>query len=184
MGVQKIPHKGGKRTERRTRVISTVSGHSLCYSSVATLLSHGIKAARKASLGNTANKIVWQLHHLHNVVRRPVSIRLHTLCQQTGVRLDDADLLVLLTLPPWRRPATTYNINWLQGKKAVVTECSTCNVTLPVEHILLHCVHYREERRPLSAYCRCRGLPLTHNTLLCDEHPDVVDRLMIYPRPI
>ncbi|MPC77011.1 hypothetical protein E2C01_071449 [Portunus trituberculatus] len=58
------------------------------------------------------------------------------------MRLDDADLLVLPTLPPRRRPATNYNINWLQEKK-----CSTCNVTLSVEHILLHCVRYRQERR-------------------------------------
>ena len=59
-------------------------------------------------------------------------------------------------------------------------QCSSCNVNLSVEHILLHCVRYREERRPLVAYCRGRGLPLTQTTLLGDEHPDVVDRLMIY----
>ncbi|MPD00678.1 hypothetical protein E2C01_096166 [Portunus trituberculatus] len=59
-------------------------------------------------------------------------------------------------------------------------QCSTCNVILSVEHILLHCVRYREERRPLAAHCQSHGLPLTQTTLLGDEHPDVVDRLMIY----
>ncbi|MPC53584.1 hypothetical protein E2C01_047479 [Portunus trituberculatus] len=59
-------------------------------------------------------------------------------------------------------------------------QCSTCNVTLSVEYILLHCMRYREQRRPLAACCQSHGLPLTQNTLLGDEHPDVVDRLMIY----
>ncbi|MPC31971.1 hypothetical protein E2C01_025272 [Portunus trituberculatus] len=59
-------------------------------------------------------------------------------------------------------------------------QCSTCNVTLSVKHMLLHCVRYHEERRPLAAYCQSHRLPLTHTTLLGDEHPDVVDRLMIY----
>ena len=45
-------------------------------------------------------------------------------------------------------------------------------ITLSVQHILLHCVRYDEERQPLAA--------LTHTTLLGEEHPDVLDRLMIY----
>ncbi|MPC90624.1 hypothetical protein E2C01_085620 [Portunus trituberculatus] len=52
-------------------------------------------------------------------------------------------------------------------------QCSTCNVTLSVEHILLHCVRYREERRPLAAYYQSHGLLLTQTTLLGDEHLDV-----------
>ncbi|MPC26485.1 hypothetical protein E2C01_019625 [Portunus trituberculatus] len=59
-------------------------------------------------------------------------------------------------------------------------QCSTCNVTLSVEYILLHCVCYHEERRSLAAYCQGRGLLLMHTTLLGDDHLDVVDRLMIY----
>ena len=59
-------------------------------------------------------------------------------------------------------------------------QCSVCNVTLSVKHILLHCVRYREERRPLAAYCRSHGLALTQTTLLGEEHPGVVDKLMIY----
>ena len=58
--------------------------------------------------------------------------------------------------------------------------CSTCHVTLTVEHILLQCVRYREERRPLVTYCQGRGLPVTQTTLLDGEHPDVIDRLMIF----
>ena len=58
--------------------------------------------------------------------------------------------------------------------------CTACQVTLSVEHILLVCVRYRESRRSLAAYCRSRGLPLTQATLLGDEHPDVIDRLMLF----
>ncbi|MPC13894.1 hypothetical protein E2C01_006643 [Portunus trituberculatus] len=47
-----------------------------CRSSrLASAVTGRIKAAQKASLGNTANKIVWQHHHLHNVVCRPVSVK-------------------------------------------------------------------------------------------------------------
>ena len=49
---------------------------------------------------------------------------------------------------------------------------SICNVTLSDEHIMFHCVRYRQ---PLSAYCRSHGLSLTQTTLLGDELPDVVD---------
>ena len=56
---------------------------------------------------------------------------------------------------------------------------SICNVILSIKKILFHCVRHREERRPLAAYCRSRGLSLTQ-TFLGDEHPEVVDRLMIY----
>ena len=62
------------------------------------LLAYGMKTARKAPLGNAASKIVWQHHHLHTAVHRPVSVRLNALCQQTGVRLDEADRLVMPTL--------------------------------------------------------------------------------------
>ncbi|MPC97495.1 hypothetical protein E2C01_092813 [Portunus trituberculatus] len=44
------------------------------------------------------------------------------LCQHTGVRLDNADLLLLPTLPPWKQSTTTFKYNWLPGKKAVVDE--------------------------------------------------------------
>ena len=88
----------------------------------ALLLSYGIKTARKAPLGNTASKIVWQHHHLHTVVLCPVSVRLNALCQQTGVRLDNADRLVLPTLPPWKKPRPSINTSWIRGKKAVVDE--------------------------------------------------------------
>ncbi|MPC90225.1 hypothetical protein E2C01_085199 [Portunus trituberculatus] len=64
--------------------------------------------------------------------------------------------------------------------KTFPPQCSTCNVTLSVEHILLHCMRYRKERRPLVAYIRGCGLLPKQTTLLGDKHPDVFDRLMIY----
>ena len=59
-------------------------------------------------------------------------------------------------------------------------QCLSCNTTLSIDHILLRCVRYREARRSLAAYCEAQHLPLTRTTLLGDEHPDVVDRLMIF----
>ena len=38
------------------------------------------------------------------------------------MRLDDADRLVLPTLPPWKKQATSIITSWLRGKKAVVAE--------------------------------------------------------------
>ena len=88
----------------------------------ALLLSYGIKTIRKAPLGNTASKIIWQPHRLHNAVHRPVSVRLDALCRQTGMRLDDADRLVLPTLPPWKKRAPSIITSWIRRKKAVVAE--------------------------------------------------------------
>ena len=88
----------------------------------ALLLSYGIKTDRKALLGNTASKIVWQHDHLHTSVLRPVFIRLNAQCLQTGVELDDADRLVLPTLLPWKEPQTSINTTWIRWKKAVVAE--------------------------------------------------------------
>ena len=58
-------------------------------------------------------------------------------------------------------------------------QCPHCNVTLSVDHILIHCVRYREARRSLTAYCVARRLPVTQATLLSDD-PDVIDKLMIF----
>ena len=88
----------------------------------ALLLSYGIETARKAPLGNIASKIIWQHDHLHTAVHRPVSVRLNALCQETGVRLDEADRLVLPTLHPWKKPRPSICTSRIRGKKAVVAE--------------------------------------------------------------
>jgi len=62
--------------------------------------------------------------------------------------------------------------------RAFPPQCLTCHVTLSIDHVLLHCERYQEARRSLAAYCEGRRLPLTQATLLGDEHPDVVDRVM------
>ena len=41
----------------------------------ALLPSFGMKADRKALLGNTASKIIWQHYHRHIALHRPVSVR-------------------------------------------------------------------------------------------------------------
>ena len=94
---------GTLRCTRVLRMEVEANVPPLQYRRDALLLFYGIKTARKASLGNAASKIIWQHEHLHTAVHRPVSVRLYALCQQTGVRLDDADRLVLPTLPPWKK---------------------------------------------------------------------------------
>ena len=59
-------------------------------------------------------------------------------------------------------------------------QCITGHTTLSIDHILLHCVRYRETRRSLAAFCEVRCLPVTQTILLGDQHPDVVDNLMIF----
>ena len=59
-------------------------------------------------------------------------------------------------------------------------QCITCHNILSIDHILLHCVRYREARRSLTAFCEVRRLPMTQITLLGDQHPDLVDSLMIF----
>ncbi|MPC74809.1 hypothetical protein E2C01_069185 [Portunus trituberculatus] len=44
------------------------------------------------------------------------------------------------------------------------SKCSSCHVTLSVHHILLHCMRYREERRPL-VQCPGHSLSLTQTAL-------------------
>ena len=119
-------------------------------------------------------KLLWQSHwdilHLHII--KPILGKWAFSNRPTGrEEVVLARLRMGSTLPTHMLP---YIAN------AFPPQCSLCNVTLSVDHILLHCVRYREERRPLATYCRSRGLSLTQTTLQDDEHPDVVDRLMIY----
>ena len=85
----------------------------------ALLLSYGIKAAQKVPRGTTATKTIWQHHHLHTVVYRPIGSWLNTLCQLTDIQLDDADHLVMPILPSWKRPTVAIINSWLERKKAV-----------------------------------------------------------------
>ena len=59
-------------------------------------------------------------------------------------------------------------------------QCITFHITLSIDHILLHCVRYLEARRSFAAFCEARRLPMMQTTLQDDEHPDVIDRLMIF----
>ena len=58
--------------------------------------------------------------------------------------------------------------------------CITCHATLSIDHILLHCVRYREVRRSLAAFCEAHHLSMTQTILMGDQHPDVVDKLTIF----
>ncbi|XP_045135695.1 uncharacterized protein LOC123518758 [Portunus trituberculatus] len=59
-------------------------------------------------------------------------------------------------------------------------QCSTCNVTFSVEHILFHCALYREERGSWVAYCRGRGLPLTQTSLLAEAATQGEPRVKVH----
>ena len=60
------------------------------------------------------------------------------------------------------------------------SQCITCHTTLSIHHILLHCVRCRGARWSLAAFCEARRLSMTQTTLLGDQHPDGVDKLLIF----
>ena len=60
--------------------------------------------------------------------------------------------------------------------------CHTCNISLTVSHILLHCRVTERHRRPLLNYCRTRQLPLSLRTLLGDEQPELLHLLFDFLR--
>ena len=126
------------------------------------------------SVAKSSVKILWQRQwdNLHLPTIKPILGEWASSCRPTRRQeVVLARLRMDCTLP-------THMLPYIANVFPPV--CTACQVTLSVEHILLECVRYRESRRSLAAYCRSRGLPLTQATLLGDEHPDVIDRLMLF----
>ncbi len=67
----------------------------------ALLLAYGLKTARKTPLGIAASATIKQHHHLTNRASRSLAVRLHQLCQVSGVALDEVDSVVLSSRAPW-----------------------------------------------------------------------------------
>ena len=118
--------------------------------------------------------LMWQSHwdNLHLTTVKPIlgewaSSNCPTRCQEVVL----ARLRMGCTLLTHMLPYIAH---------AFPPQCITCHITLSIDHILLHCVRYREGRRSLAAFCEARRLPMTQITLLGDQHPDVVDNLMIF----
>ncbi|MPC98614.1 hypothetical protein E2C01_093988 [Portunus trituberculatus] len=86
-------------------------------------------------------KLMWQSHwdNLHLHTTKPILGERASSNRRTRREVVLARLRMGCTLPTQMLP---YIANTFPP------QCSTCNVTLSVEHILLHCVRYREERRP------------------------------------
>lgn len=59
-------------------------------------------------------------------------------------------------------------------------QCDTCGGILSINHILLFCGRFVEERSPLLMYCRMNNVPITLDSILGDGDVGVVDKLMAY----
>lgn len=56
-------------------------------------------------------------------------------------------------------------------------ECSTCGRYVTVQHMLIECPNYADQRRRLSVLCRHHRAPMELGTLLGDSYPDIIDAL-------
>ena len=59
-------------------------------------------------------------------------------------------------------------------------QCTRCDSQLTVRHILLHCRKVERERQPLKSYCRTHNIPLTLQNVLGDEHPELIEQLLVF----
>ena len=60
--------------------------------------------------------------------------------------------------------------------------CLSCNTSLTVRHLLLHCGELNRRRQPLIDYCRIQNIDFGIATLLGDEHPDLLHLLFEFLR--
>lgn len=60
-------------------------------------------------------------------------------------------------------------------------QCTTCNTTLTIEHILASCRNYAAHRGPLINIMRTKSLRLTAHNLLQDDE-DIIARVMTFSR--
>ena len=123
---------------------------------------------RHVSAAKSSVKLLWQSHwdDLHlNTIKPILGERASSFCPTRREEVVLARLRMGCTLPTHMLP---YMANSFPPR------CLSCQVTLSVDHILLHCTRYREMRRALARFCEARRLPLTSATLLGDEHPDVL----------
>ena len=68
------------------------------------VLSYGMNTIRKTSIGNVACGPLVRYEPEFRAPRRPLAMRLHSLCQELGVDLADGDKLVTLNIAPWEIP--------------------------------------------------------------------------------
>ena len=61
-------------------------------------------------------------------------------------------------------------------------ECRRCNVYLTVRHILIDCILYNDERRPLQTLCQQHRVPVELSTIMGDLHPDILDAVFQFLR--
>ena len=60
-------------------------------------------------------------------------------------------------------------------------QCNTCNTTLSVRHILLHCTQYNTQRQTLVQHCRHNNIQFSVTNILADDIY-MVDRIIFYLR--
>ena len=86
------------------------------------VLSYGITTIRKTSIGNVACTPLVHYAPGHNSPRRPLAMRLHSLCQELGVDLGDSDKLVTLNIAPWETPNIKIKHDLLPRPKSMTPE--------------------------------------------------------------
>ena len=70
------------------------------------------------------------------------------------MRLDEADRLVLPTLPPWKKQAASFLTSWLREKKAVVAEAELHQHFRALIAGLPPSLHIYTPRR-MNVWCKC-----------------------------
>ena len=71
----------------------------------------------------------------------------------------------------------THSFLWNKEPRPI---CNTCNITLNVKHILLKCNKYDRHRQSITQYCQDNNLPLTLQTLLNNDHPNLHELVFEY----
>ena len=61
-------------------------------------------------------------------------------------------------------------------------DCVNCRCPRSVNHLLVECPVFEDQRRPLMNICREQGLPFCLKTLLGNEYPDILDAVFAFLR--
>ena len=60
-------------------------------------------------------------------------------------------------------------------------QCNTCNTTLSISHVLIHCTQYNRQRQTLIQHCRRNNIQFSLTNILADDI-FMVDMLIFYLR--
>ena len=96
----------------------------------------------------------------------------------SSLRKDRREEIVLCRL---RLGHTRYTHSYLLDK-TLRPECDQCQCPLTIQHILLDCTVYAQERRVIMTLCQGIGAQFGLRTLLGNEFPSITDAVFIFLR--